>query len=343
MFSWLKKLFGEKAEPSAPQAPKPPPGEKEAPPPDDKGEETTGTEEETEPFDGWRLRPLDKEDAEFLGGLLRGGEPSDLQSFSLPDRSFLSTLMRKTHGGDLAIPLLPEAAINIRKLMGSPDVPVSRYVEVFKKDPALTTEVLKVANSPYYGFENPTHDLGQAVLRIGLSQVRAIVMMMSMRSKILHSGQYGLESDLIVNLALATARSAADLAKELNIGEEEAFTRGLLSHLDFLIILSIAAEFNISNKGIRVTRKAMREASVRLGADIMKLVAKKWGLENLGYDLPSGTGEGVSEMQKIRRTVGLIAASLVEVWAGGEPSSDVEGIAAARIKAAVARYVGARP
>lgn len=341
MLSWLKNLFGAKPD-AAPVQGAPPPKEKAEPVPEETREAAPLAQGEPEAFDGWRLRPLKKEDADFLTGLLAGGDHTDLQSFSLSDRSFLSALMRKTHSGDLSIPLLPEAAINIRKLMGSPDVPVSRYVEVFKNDPALTAEILKVANSPYYGFENPTHDLGQAVVRIGYSQMRAIVMMMSMRSKILHSGQYGLESDLIVNLALATARSSCDLASSLGIGEEEAFTRGLLSHLDFLIILSVAAEFNASNKGIRVSRQAMREASVRLAAEIMRLVAKKWGLENLGYGSPSSPETGESEMQRIRRTVGQIAAALVEVWAGGEPSGDIEGIPAEKIKSVVMKYVGNR-
>lgn len=325
MFHWLLKLLGllEETPQAAPQRPKSQPRQPSLP--------DQARDQEQPEADSWSARPLSPPDAAFLLGLLKSQPPRDLQQFAPHDRSFIAALMRKTSGGDLAIPILPEAAIRIRRLMANPDVHVSKFVEVFKNDPALSAEVLKVANSAYYGFDTPTHDLSQAVIRLGFLQVRALVMMMSMRSKVLHSGHYGAENELVATLALATARVCGALSKELGIGEEEAFTRGLLSHLEFFVILGVAAEFNSHHKNIVVTREAMKEASSRLGRDIFRLIGKKWGLENLGYggqeEKEPREDEAVSEKAlTIRDKIAEVALSLVEIWAGGAPTTPVSGI-----------------
>ncbi len=341
MFGWLSKLLGlggADRNPVGRTAENSPPA---APTASEKAEGDAAPA--AEPLlDTWHLKPLSPGDPEFLIGLVSESPHTDLQSFTLPDRSFLSFLMRKTHSGEVVIPILPEAAIKIRKLMSEPDAHLSKFVEVFKNDPALTAEVLKVANSPYYGFESPTHDLGQAVLRIGHAQLRSIVLIMGLRSKVLHSGQYRLEGDLLANLALATARVASDLGPELGLAEEEAFTRGLLSHIDLFIILGLAVEFNTMHKNTAITRAALKEAAVRLGPGIMALVAKKWGLDSLGYGGASA-GEGeADDLARIRRTVSGLAKAVVETWDTGEPVTEVEGIDRERLKVSTVKVAGKR-
>lgn len=284
------------------------------------------------------LKTLREADAAFLSSLLSGGTHTDLQKFAPHDRAFLSLLMRKAHSGDLAIPLLPEAAIKIRKLTRNPEVNIAQFVEVFKNDPALSAEILKVANSAIYGFETPTHELGQAVLRIGYNQVRAVVMMMSLRSKVLHAGHYLLESELIATLALAMARASGLLAKNLGVGEDEAFTRGLLSHLDLFVILGVAAEFNAAHKEYPVSREAMTEAVGRVGADINKLVAAKWGLDNLGYE--ETASEDDKAVQSMRGKISGIGLAVIEAWQGKQVYQQIQDVPQHDLSQAVVAAVG---
>lgn len=333
MLDWLLKLLGMK-KPETVQSPvakaSPPPPLPESEP----RKADVEAEEEAE-----KLKRLPEEDALYLTSLLSGGVHTNLQNFPPHDRAFIALLMRKANAGELEIPLLPEAAVSIRKLMRNPDVNIGQFVEVFKSDPSLSAEVLKVANSSFYGFETRTHELGQAVLRIGYNQVRSIVMIVSLRSKVLHAGHYGLESELIANLALATARAAGILSSELGLGEDEAFTRGLLAHLDFFVILGVAAEFNAGHKGVTVSREALAEAVGRVGRQVMELVGKKWGLENLGYSKKEGE-ENQSEITAMRDRMTAIGQAVLEAWSGGQVLTQVQSIPSDRLAEAALKAVG---
>lgn len=336
MFGWLMKLLGiSKEQPAqartAPASPVGPSGREPKAAVDPPQEKTA------EPAAEADSRRISEEDGDFLKKLLTGGGHTDLQHFPPHERAFLALLMRKANSAELEIPMLPEAAVEIRKLMRNPDVNIARFAEVFRNDPSLTAEILKIANSPFYGFEIKTHDVGQAVTRVGYNQVRSVVMMFSVRSKVLHGGQYLAESELIADLALATARACGILAVELGLPENEAFARGLLSHLDFFIILGVAAEFNASHKEVRITREMIAEAVGRIGPVIMNLIEKKWRIENLGY---GGSGEEAEE-SSLRGKVQTIGLSVVESWAGREPAPNIPGLPTEKLAGAVREALGA--
>lgn len=343
MFRWLLRLLGfgdetaevrtspptngadRAAEGAIPERPRP------VRPPPARQDQEQGSE--------WGLKPLRDEDFGFLSQMLSVKASTDLQAFTSHDRGFLSLLMRRVHTNDITIPILPEAAIRIRRLLGNPDVNLSKFVEVFKNDPALSAEVLKVSNSAFYSFEQPTHDLSQAVLRLGFNEVRALVMMMSLRSKILHTGSYGAETSLITSLALATARVSGKLSRELGVGEEEAFTRGLLTHLEFFVILGVAAEFNAGKKGMTVSRPALIEAVARVGHETFRLVAKNWGLENLGYvgdEKGDKDEEGrEADVKSTRLLINAISLATLEAWHGLPTPTPVEGVSPDRLEKAL--------
>lgn len=334
MFGWLLKILGiKKVEPPRDDKPRAVQAQKQDSP------QPASTDPIAEPVvEEAGLDRLSAVDCDFLKMLLSGGGHTDLQHFPPHERAFLALLMRKANSAELEIPMLPEAAVKIRKLMRNPEVNISQFVDVFKNDPSLSAEILKVANSTFYGFATKTHDIGQAVMRVGYNQVRSVVMMFSVKSKVLHGGQYGAESELIADLALATARACGALSHELGMSGEEAFTRGLLTHLDFFIILGVAAEFNASHKETQVTREMLAEAVGRVGPVITNLIEKKWGLENLGYAPAVAEIEGAS--QPIREKLNGIGLAVVETWAGRQITAQVQGIPAARLSEASLGAVG---
>ena len=80
------------------------------------------------------------------------------------------------------------AAIDLEKLPSGPrvlsrlisvvrqlHVQLSDVAELFRADPALAARVVAASRSPYYGRGEPTADIREAVLRLGLSEVSRIV------------------------------------------------------------------------------------------------------------------------------------------------------------------------
>ncbi len=73
------------------------------------------------------------------------------------------------------IPSLPTAAIKAVKLLQDPDVSISELTKTIEYDPALTTNVLRLANSAYFGAARQIGSLKQAIVRLGTSNVFRLV------------------------------------------------------------------------------------------------------------------------------------------------------------------------
>jgi HD-like signal output (HDOD) protein len=327
MFGWLSKLLdSDKAQPvSKGKAPLRPPAPKTKP-------GSPASESEAKP-----LPQLPTRAREFFATLFLEGPAADLQTFPMNDRAFLAAVMRKSNEGELAIPVLPDAALRIQELLNHPNVEVGQFVEVFRTDPALSAELLKVANSAYYGFTAPTHDLSQAILRVGFNQIRAIVVMAALRSKVLQGRHFHSEVEWITDLALATARACQDLSRELRVEPGEAFTRGLLCHVEYFAILGMAADFAAHHqKEEGVSQRALAVAMHRLGPGVIQLIAKRWGLPMLGSP-PSGAEDPAVTL--IRKQIGQVATELALAWSGLETNFTVEHVDPETVKKAVVKAI----
>lgn len=74
------------------------------------------------------------------------------------------------------LPPLPESVIKIESIYRDPDSSFKDMVVIIEKDPLLTAEILKAANSPLYGFSREINNLSQAVSLFGMGTVRGFVL-----------------------------------------------------------------------------------------------------------------------------------------------------------------------
>lgn len=96
------------------------------------------------------------------------------------------------------------------------------------QDPILAARVLHLANSPFYGLSRQVGSLEEAVMILGISHLRGMV---------LSTGLIGLFADAeAVSRSLATAAAAGSLAKSLKRDQGMAFTAGLLHNLGALLL-----------------------------------------------------------------------------------------------------------
>lgn len=78
------------------------------------------------------------------------------------------------------LPTLPEVMIKVQALINSDEGDASTLADIVKQDPALTTTILKTANSAYYNIANRRiSSISEAIARIGFNEVLKIVLAMS--------------------------------------------------------------------------------------------------------------------------------------------------------------------
>jgi len=137
-----------------------------------------------------------------------------------------------------SFPSMPGAAVKLLALIDDPDVSVSQIEAILRHDAGLTANILKLANSAYFGIPSKVGSVRQAVLILGLKRLIQMVIA-SCVSAIMDKPVpgYDLPPGELWRHSIAVSVAAEGLVKELEIGAaEEIFTAALLHDVGKLVL-----------------------------------------------------------------------------------------------------------
>ncbi len=143
-------------------------------------------------------------------------------------------ILAKVH----AVPPLPEVVFKLQKYCNDPNVSYAELAKVIEVDPGLTTSLLRLANSAYFGCEQSIGSVQYAMTRLGLKRVYQIVLAVCvapMTRKPIRG--YDLAPAMLWQHAIATAMASEYLAQELGSTEPaDAFTAGMLHDMGKIVL-----------------------------------------------------------------------------------------------------------
>lgn len=99
------------------------------------------------------------------------------------------------------LPPLPDTVVKLRDYIDEKGskIELSGVVDIISKDPLATANLLKTANSAYYGFSQEISTINQVIALLGIENVKNIIMADSLRSRIkINVSPYGLDTNLFV-------------------------------------------------------------------------------------------------------------------------------------------------
>jgi putative nucleotidyltransferase with HDIG domain len=139
--------------------------------------------------------------------------------------------------GDLVT--LPDVFIRINQLVEDPDSTSDDIAKVVSQDPSFTVRLLRVANSPFYGFSSTVETVSRAVTLIGTSQIRNLALSTSVSRTFAGLPNELVSMDNFWHHSLYCALVARILAKKVSKSDPEAvFTAGLLHDIGELVIFN---------------------------------------------------------------------------------------------------------
>jgi putative nucleotidyltransferase with HDIG domain len=137
-----------------------------------------------------------------------------------------------------SFPSMPGAAVKLLALIDDPDINVSQIENILRQDVGQTANLLKLANSAYFGIPSKVGSVRQAVLLLGLRRLIQMVIA-SCVSGILGKpvAGYDLPPGELWRHSIAVSVAAEGLVKELNVvAAEEIFTAALLHDVGKLVL-----------------------------------------------------------------------------------------------------------
>ncbi len=135
---------------------------------------------------------------------------------------------------------IPATAQEVLHLTSNRDTSAQPVVEAVLKDPAFAAEILRVANSPWYGQMRKITDLHRAIIVIGLMEIHNIAAGMAMIAAFSSNDQ--LSENLRDSSVLSAALSSLTAKEMGDIDSTTAFLAGLLCEIGAMALISIDLE-----------------------------------------------------------------------------------------------------
>lgn len=135
-----------------------------------------------------------------------------------------------------AFPTLPMIVNKITELVNLPETSAWDIAAVVEKDPVLSGKLLRLVNSPFYGFPKKITTISRAVGIIGFDALRNLVFSTSVIRLFKSNGSAAFQPVEFWKHSIGTALAAKELARRL--GEksiEEFFVGGLIHDIGKLV------------------------------------------------------------------------------------------------------------
>ncbi len=136
----------------------------------------------------------------------------------------------------IQLPALPTIAVEVASLIDNPQTSVSKLTQVISMDQVLTAKVLKIANSPFYGFQRKISTLDFAIMVLGFDSLKEILISISLISAFKKRQDKYFNSKEFWEHSLAAGIAARTLARQLGYRiSGESFVAGLLHDIGILV------------------------------------------------------------------------------------------------------------
>lgn len=136
-----------------------------------------------------------------------------------------------------------DAQARLQKMLYDPAVQMRDLSKMITSDPVMTAKILKMANSSYFGVQQKIDSIGQALMILGLQNVKNILYREDMRGLFQSASKQDRKTVNALwrhaNLASVCAQQLHDLFEGFQLNQGALFTLGILHDIGKLILIDI--------------------------------------------------------------------------------------------------------
>jgi HD-like signal output (HDOD) protein len=240
---------------------------------------------------------------------------------------------RQLVGKFKTLPAMPKVHAELLKALADPDVDVASVAAIVEKDLGVTTRLLQVVNSGFFGLRRQLSSTHDAVSYLGLQMVKNLVLAMEVFNAF--QGKQGLSSEALAIEQRHALRVANLAAKLVPAGPQadKAFVAGLLHDFGKLLLLLELPErcAAVHEQTSREGRPYHEVEQEHFGIGHAEVGAYLLGLWGVAYPIMEAVANHHWPERVPQTEFGLVAA----VWVANELTREVsEGRESAALRAA---------
>lgn len=182
------------------------------------------------------------------------------------------------------LPTVPIVISQILNAIDSPNTTAGQLANLIEKDQSITARVLRIANSPFYGFARKISTVDLAVVVMGMNGIKEIVMSVFLKKLFKRARNNIFDIQVFWHYSVYCGACARLLARKLGYRlAGEAFVAGLMHDIGILIIAEFFKEQYKEilllqiQKGYNITQ-AEQIVLGNTHCEIGAWVAEKWNI-----------------------------------------------------------------
>jgi putative nucleotidyltransferase with HDIG domain len=222
-----------------------------------------------------------------------------------------------------SLPTLPQVVQKLTTMVESPDVTAQEVGKLISSDQVLGAKVLRLVNSPFYGFPGRISSITHSIILLGFNVIKGVVLSASV---------FDLMEQSMVGLwehSLGSAIIAGSISRTQGLAEPEEIATACLLHDigKVLVRVSLQDDYEKISALVKQDGKTFREAELEiLGVDHAEIggwLAREWNLpDRLAVPIEFHHDPQSTRKFQDRAAVVNIADALVRAWgigSGGDP------------------------
>ncbi len=132
------------------------------------------------------------------------------------------------------LPIMSEVSQSLVRTLNDPDASAAQIAAIISKDPALTANLLRMANSAQFGLSRQVLSLDHAITMLGMSRIRSLALSTSISTSF--PTIPGLNRKAFWRYCMACAGYAQWLAGGVGLDPQQAWLSGMMLRLGELLI-----------------------------------------------------------------------------------------------------------
>jgi len=137
----------------------------------------------------------------------------------------------------IQLPALPSLAFEVVEMVDNPKTSAQQLGRLISSDQALTAKVLKIANSPFYGFPKKISTIDFAIIVLGFDALKEIIISIALVSSLQKKADSYFNTKIFWDHAIATGVIARRLARDIGYRVTgEVFVAGLLHDMGISVL-----------------------------------------------------------------------------------------------------------
>ena len=198
------------------------------------------------------------------------------------DQSFLEIIENYVEADTVTLPPFDKTALRIQMEIQKPDVKISKIEKLIIADPAMSSQILKVANSAFFRGLSKVMTIREAIVRMGLDEITRIVIILTQKNL------YDTKDAFIKNYrnglwqhALVCALTSQWVAREAGFEEatQEVFFASLMHDIGKLFLITVIEKIKGSKEVPFIPSKSVINEIIKgQHAEQGYLLLKKWNI-----------------------------------------------------------------